>query len=352
MRFGLIGTGVIGTLRARALQQLPDTTVAAVFDVDADRAAALAAETGADAYTDLDALWRRDDLDAVVVASPPQFHEAQVLEALDAGLHVLCEKPLSNSVAACRRLVETARARGLTLTTGFNHRYFPAIQFVRETLDAGVIGRVDHVRAFAGHVGLSEFRAAWERDPDVLGGGALMDVGIHLIDLTHYLLGDVAEVYGVATSNVWDLGRAEDNGIAVLRSGAGVPAVLQATWSEWKGYRFHVDVYGTHGMVRAYYAPMFGMLVQMDEPGGARKRSFNLYPKTMLMEKLHSWTWTVDRTFQQELRDFVRLVGGTRGTLADGFDGQRAVEIAHAVYTSSDERRPVTLAPRPDAVPA
>lgn len=344
MKFGLVGAGCIGQLRARALADTTGCELSAVFDPAQDRSRELADPHDVSVAGHFDQLIERDELDALIVSSPPQFHEEQAIAALEAGKHVLCEKPLSNSVESCRRMVETAHTTGTALTTGFNHRYFPAVQYVKDTLDSGLIGELDHVRAFAGHEGLSEFRASWEYDSDVIGGGALMDVGIHLIDLTRYFLGDVQSVYGVATNNIWNLNGSEDNGIAVLRSAEGPHALLQATWGEWKGYRFHVDVYGTKGMARAYYAPMFGMRITMDEPGGQKRRSFKLYPKTFLMETWKGWQWTVERTFRWEIEDFVRRCEGDHsGMLADGFSGFRAVEIAHAVYRCTQEREPVSL---------
>ena len=89
-----------------------------------------------------------------------------------------------------------------------------------------------------------------------------MDVGIHLIDLTAYILGDVREVFGVASNNVWNLPGSEDNGVAILRSANGTVATLHATWSEWKGYRFYVEAYGDRGMVKAFYAPMMNLLIE------------------------------------------------------------------------------------------
>lgn len=344
MKFGLVGAGCIGQIRARALADTPDCILSAVFDPAQDRAQELAALHNAAVADDFDELIARDNLDALIVSSPPQFHEEQVIAALEAGKHVLCEKPLSNSVESCRRMVKAARTTGNTLTTGFNHRYFPAIQYVKKTLDSGLIGDLDHVRAFAGHEGLSQFRASWEYDSDVIGGGALMDVGIHLIDLTRYLLGEIESVYGTATNNIWNLNGSEDNGIAVLHSSKGPHALLQATWGEWKGYRFHVDVYGTKGMARAYYAPMFGMRITIDEPSGSKRRDRKFYPKTLLMEKWKGWQWTVERTFRQEIKDFTRYCDGQPGTLADGFAGFRAVEIAHAVYRCTQVQEPVRLA--------
>ena len=344
MRFGLAGAGCIGQIRARALSQVAGAKLAAVFDVDEGAARGLADRAGAAHSRDFGAMLEREDVDAVLVCSPPPYHEDQVLASLEAGKHVLCEKPLSNNVDACRRMVAAARAADRVLATGFNHRYFPAVQTVKQAIDGGQIGQLDHVRAFAGHVGLSQFRSPWEYDARVVGGGALMDVGIHLIDLTSYLLGDVDEVYGATTNRVWNLEGAEDNGFALLRSSAGRYATLQASWSEWKGYRFHLDAYGDRGVARAYYAPMFSSVIRLEKPGGRPRRSVKLYPKTIVQEKLRGWEWTVERTFRQELNDFCdRCAGNADGALADGFAGLRAVEIANAVYRCTELREPIRL---------
>ena len=217
MQFGLIGAGGIGKVRAQALILTEGCRLSAVTDRDENRVLALAAATGAQTCPDFRELLKIESLDAVIISTPPQFHEEIAVAAMEAGKHVLCEKPLANSVDAARRMVETARLCGRTLATGFNHRYFEAVQFVKETLDSGAIGELDHIRAFAGHTGLSEFSAPWMHDKEVIGGGALLDNGIHIIDLTRYLLGEVVEVYGVATNRVWKLDRSEEIGRASCR---------------------------------------------------------------------------------------------------------------------------------------
>ncbi len=171
-----------------------------------------------------------------------------------------------------------------------------------------------------------------------------MDIGIHMIDLTRYLLGDVVEVFGVATGNVWKLNGSEDNGFALLQSHQGKVGSLHATWSEWKGYSFQVEVYGDRGMVQARYGPMMNTLVYMNEPGGQRHRKSNFYPMVALQEKLRGWQWSIERSLRQELADFVKLTQGKNGTIADGFAGFRAVEIADAIYRSSEEKRAISLA--------
>ncbi len=343
MKFGLIGAGCIGQLRAKALDQVDGCILSAVVDVDDARARAVTASPAVELYRDAQEMLLREDIDAVIVSTPPQYHEDLVVAAFKAGKHVLCEKPLANSVEACRRMVDAARKSGKVLATGFNHRYFPQVQYLKQAIDTGLIGELDHVRAFAGHTGLSEFRNVWEYDKKVMGGGALMDVGIHIIDLARYVLGEVEEVFGFTSSRVWNLGESEDNGVALLRSPQGKCAVLQATWSEWKGYRFYLEAYGDKGMVRAYYAPMMNYMIRQEKPGASRKRTVRLYPATMVREKLSGWQSSVIRMFQQELSDFIRLTRGEKGVIADGLAGFRAVEIAHAVYRSSDAHTVIRL---------
>jgi len=345
MNFGLVGAGAIGRVRARAASRTPGCALIAVADADAARAR-LVAPSQARCFSDYRHLLAIQELEGVIVSTPPASHEEIVMAALAAGKHVLCEKPLSNSLPACRRMVAASRTSGKLLTCGFNHRYFPAVKFLKQTLDSGRLGVLDHVRAFAGHTGLSEFKASWMYDKDQIGGGALMDAGIHVIDLARYVLGEVSQVYGVATGNVWKLDRSEDNGFALFQSPSGKVATLHATWTEWKGYRFFVEAYGDRGMARAYYAPMFAMAISMDRPGAARHREFHFYPEILVREKFLGWETTTGLAFQEELRDFVRLAGGDAAVaLADGFAGLRAVEIANAIYDSTLSGQAVHLSP-------
>ena len=346
MRFGVVGAGAIGQLRIKALSNAEGCELTAIADLDIARARAAAPSRDTGVFDDYQQMLESDAIDAVVVSTPPQFHEEMVTHALEAGKHVLCEKPLSNSVNGCRRMIEVSSRTGKVLATGFNMRFYPAFQFMKQTIDSGVIGELDNVRGFAGHVGLSEFKSSWEYDRSIVGGGALMDIGIHMIDLTQYLLGDVVEVFGIATSNIWKLNGSEDNGYAIMRSPEGKIATLHASWSEWKGYRFHIEAYGDKGMVRGSYGPMRNMLVYKKSPGGGFRRKLNFYPKNIILEKLLGWQWTAEKSFRRELEDFVRLTEGRSEVIADGFAGLRVVEIASAIYRSTEEKQSINLAAR------
>jgi predicted dehydrogenase len=343
MRFAVLGAGVIGALRARSIIENPQTTLVGVADTVEAQAARAAHGSSARVATDYRAFVEDPQVDAVVVATPLHLHEEIVLAALAGGKHVLCEKPLANSVAASRKLLDAARANQRTLAVGFNHRYYPSVKFMKQAIESGRIGTVDHLRVFGGHDGLGNFRADWMYKASHSGGGAMMDVGIHMTDLTRFMLGEVSEVYGVSTNRVWKVDGSEDNAMVILKGRSGVPAIFQATWTEWKGYRFYIEAYGDRGMVRAYYAPMFNLLVTQDKPGAKRKREMKFYPEIILREKLKGWQTTTLQSFREELADFLRMVKGDPVPLADAWSGVRSVEIASAVYQSTSTGLPVKL---------
>ena len=342
MRIGVIGAaGKIGQMRVRTILDRPGTTLAAVMDMTMDAARAHA--HGAPAFTDL-AQFLATPMDAVVISTPAHVREPLCIAAFAAGLHVLSEKPLAHSVAASRRILDAAMAAKRHLGAGFNMRYYPAFAYVKDVMASGRIGEIDHIRIYGGHEGLPKFAHDWEYKAEVSGGGALWDVGIHMTDMARHLLGEIVSVYGVATEKVWKVPGSEDNAMAIFKSPSGVAAIYQATWTDWKGYKSAVEVYGSHGMVRGAYAPMENMLITMEKPGGATKVVKNAYRDIQIREKLKSWKTTALASFQAELADFIALTEGKQGLrIADGHAALRAVEIAAAAPESSRTGMPVKL---------
>lgn len=344
VRLGIIGCGEIGSLRAAAIARLPSLQLEAVCDADQGRARTLAARYGGRVVPEWRSLVRRESLDAVIVSTPPSVHAEMCIAALAAGKHVLCEKPLARSPSECREILETAERSGRLLATGFNYRFYPAVALARQLLDSGRIGALDHIRSYAGHPGGAEFTHPWVHDVTVMGGGVLLDNGIHILDLTRYFLGEVAEVKGYATGDVWGFEGCEDNAFALFRSPSGRVASLQASWSEWRGYRFAIEVYGTRGCVRASYPPMLTQLVWLERLGGRPRRRLYFFPLLQVVERLRSYRWTGLRSFMEELSGFAQAIHGEKTTpLALGRDGLRAVQIAHAVYRASTHGTSVIL---------
>ena len=338
MRFAMIGCGEIGQLRAAALAQHKSHQLVAVSDLLEDRAKGICARYGGRVVKDWQDLLSEQEVEAVIVSTPPSLHEEMCVAALQAGKHVLCEKPLARTPAECQAIVQAADQAGRFLATGFNYRFYPSIDKARQILDSGLIGELDHIRSYTGY-SAADHNHAWLHDANVMGGGALRDNGIHLIDLTCYFLGDVAEVQGLASASVWGFPGCEDNGFALLRSSAGKIASLQASWTEWRGYRLLVEIYGTRGCIRAWCFPMLTQVVWAAERGGRTRRKFHLFPRTHIMEHLRSYRWVVIRSFVEEFAAFARAVGGdSRTALATGPDGLRAIAIAHSASATLPSR--------------
>jgi predicted dehydrogenase len=337
LRLGLAGAGVAGQLRAGAARRVPAVAVVAVADPDgarAERAARAAGGRGVHRGDDWKALVDRPDVDAVVVSTPTPLHEEIALAALHAGKHVLCEKPLAPTSAACRRLAEAARDAGRTLAVGFNHRYLPPFRFLAQALEAGAVGRLTHVRARAAHGGLANFRAEWMYRGALAGGGATMDIGLHMTDLVRVVAGEIAEVHGLVSDRVWRVEGSEDDAVAVMRSAAGATVAYHASWTEWRGYTFRLEAYGDRGIVRAQYGPMLAEVVRRRD-GRPPARRWTLFARDNLRHRLLGWQPAARASFAAELADLAGAVAGRPGRLAGGVDGLRAVELAEAVRESS-----------------
>ena len=339
LRVGLIGAGDIGELRARALGRTPGLELVAVADEVAARAERLAAAHGARAEADWRRLAAADGVDAVIVSTPPSVHAEMCVAALAAGKHVLCEKPLARDPGECARILAAEERSGATLATGFNYRFFPSMATARAWLDDGLIGELDHIRGYTGYTADAHSQA-WMHDAETMGGGALRDNGIHLIDLVCDFLGDLAGADGLASGGVWGYPGCEDNGFLLLRNGAGKVAALQASWTEWRGYRMLVEIYGRRGCIRASCFPMWVTATFGDAPGGRRRRRRRLFPATHLMEHLRSYRWVVVESFRHELTAFAAAVAGEPSRVASGRDGARAIEAAAAARPTADRAAP------------
>jgi predicted dehydrogenase len=329
MRFGVIGCGAIGRLRAEALHKTPGGHLHLVTDVDPRRSTDTVTRFGGHTVSSVEELVRSGDVDAVVVSTPPNLHRAHCEAALSAGKHVLCEKPLATTVADCRALVEAAERHGRILATGFNYRFYPVVSKARDLIAGGAIGKLDHVVSFAGHPGGPEFTHPWVHDVRVVGGGALMDNGIHLADLTLHFLGDVVESHRIATDHIWDFSGSEDNGYVMMRTAEGRVGLLHASWTEWRGYHFWMDLYGTHGCIRLSYPPM--AMVLHTRPTGRQRRGSRrvfFFPRFQVLERLRSYRWSIVQSFIAEQVDFMARIRGCAGVGATGVDGLRAVRLA------------------------
>jgi predicted dehydrogenase len=320
MRVAIVGCGLIGQKRARALG---DSRLVAVADTNRARAEHLAGQfPDCAACAEWQEAVARPDVDAVLVATTNQSLAPVTLAAVRHGKHVLVEKPAARSAAELAPVVEAARKAGVVAKVGFNKRFHPAFLKARELFDGGEPGPLLYVRGRYGHGGRIGYDREWRADPDVAGGGEMLDQGVHLIDLARWFAGDFVEVQGHTATYFWDM-PVEDNGFLLLKTARGQAAWLHASCTEWKNL-FCFEVFCRHGKL------------QIDGLGGSygveRLSYYRMLPQ-MGPPETTIWEYpSEDRSWHREFahfRDCVERGGRLSGDLEDAL---AALEIVGQVY--------------------
>jgi UDP-N-acetyl-2-amino-2-deoxyglucuronate dehydrogenase len=246
----LIGGGNISQTHAWAARAIPGVAVSAVYGTNAEKVAALTAACGGAAYSDFDAFLTHRPMDLVIIGSPSGLHAEQGIAAAQRGLHVLTEKPLDISCERADALIAAAEQHKVKLGVLFQDRTKPHIRQLKLWLDQGVIGRPLLVDA----------RVKWYRPPEYYsssrwrgtfaldGGGALINQGIHTVDLLLWLLGDVVRVQSRVATQLHKI-EAEDTAIATLEFASGAVGTLEATTAAYPGYPRRVEITTTEGTV-------------------------------------------------------------------------------------------------------
>lgn len=230
----LVGYGGIGRVHRAALSQIehiyphaPDFSLAAVCMRNREKAEDAAAEAGAEkAYGDFDRLLEDESITVLDLVTPNFAHEEQIVRAVEAGKHIICEKPLSTTVAEAERISSAVEAAGTTFGMIFNYRFIPALLQAKELIEAGELGEIYSFRAEYFHTGYQnpERPLSWRMDREKSGGGALVDLGVHVIDLVHHLFGRIAAVQGATETYI------KERPVAKGASAKGVVTVDDAAW--------------------------------------------------------------------------------------------------------------------------
>ena len=324
MKVAIVGCGLIGAKRLRSLG--PGHAAVALVDPVAARAQALAAQApGAAVLTDWRTAVTRPDVEAVIVSTSNDALAAVTAAAVDAGKHVLVEKPAARNPDELVPIIPVAEQRGLCVQVGFNHRYHPALQQARRLFEDGVLGPMMFIRARYGHGGRLGYDKEWRADPAVSGGGELLDQGVHLIDLARWFLGDFVHVQGHVGTFFWDM-PVEDNGFLLLRTAGGQVAWLHATWTEWKN-TFSFELFGRDAKL------------QIEGLGGSYGvETLRYYKMKPSMGPPETTIWEYpgeDHSWRVELEAFATAIAARRPPAVGLRDAHAALGIVHQVYALS-----------------
>jgi len=338
---GLIGAGNISDTHARAAAAIPDTTIAAVYAPTREHAERLAARHGAIVYDTLDDMLAHRPLDMVAIGSPSGLHAEQGIAAAKRGLHVLVEKPIDITAARADALVAEAARAGVLLGVMFQDRLKPDVQRMKTLVDAGRLGSPI----------LAEAHVKWYRPPSYYrdsrwrgtkaldGGGALINQGVHTVDLLLWLFGSVRRVFARTAAKLHDID-VEDTAVAVLEFENGALGTIDAATSAYPGYSRRIELTGSNGTV----------ILDGDALMAIDLRDARVDEQPTPVERGHTATVSAaspvvaDASAHQRIfEDFIRAIA-TRGTpVCDGREGRRSVALVEAIYESARSARPVVL---------
>jgi predicted dehydrogenase len=338
IRFGIAGAGLAASFLAGAIARVPGARLTAVCRTDATRAAETAARFGVPCETSLESLLARDDVDAVGICTPSGLHAPQAIAAARAGKHVLVDKPMALSLAGADETIATCRQAGVLLSVMFQRRANPALAHLHAAIAQGALGRlvlgsvsVPYLRTQAYYAS-----APWRTTRELDGGGALINQGIHLVDLLLWLMGDVARVRAEAATLVRAI-PVEDCLAATLVFRNGALGAITATTATSPGFPHRVEVYGAEGGVQiegedivrweTRAGPQPGTRPESSGPSaagaGASAAGISLDNHTGLVA------------------DLVDAIRGQRAPLVPGEEGRRALALVLAAYESAQSGREV-----------
>lgn len=335
MRVGVIGAGLQGRRRTSVFPTESGSHITAIAcghpndDISSRR---LAQSVGARAYAN----WQdviHQDIDAVIICTPPHLHSEIAVEAMEAGKHVLCEKPLARKTEEAELMIHNARKYSVVLSCGFNHRHHPGILQAKRWVDSGLLGQPLFGRCTYGICGRPGFEKEWRANPNIVGGGQLMEQGIHAIDLFRWFLGEFDSVTAFLATTYWKIAPLEDNAFVILRNAQDRMAQLHSSLTQWKNL-FSFEIFGNDGYIRVEgLGGAYGL-----EKVALGRREFDKPFSEQVIEYRSQ-----DQSWQHEWHEFESSIVEKREPLSNGSDGLKAMRIVEAAYESNRTRSAVTI---------
>lgn len=336
----VVGTGGIAGQHGRALAEHPGARITAAVDTSADRREAFAARWGGVPYQTLSDALRDARVDAVYVLTPPGFRRAYAVEALEAGRHLFCEKPLAIAIRDARAILEAAEAAKVVAMTGFNQRYRVGYTRLHDLAASGELGRPRHFWCQRYGMGAGGSGAIthhnWRTDPETLCGMTVESLS-HDIDTMRWIMDDeVASVHGVVFGTVAELPRYDNNAQVTMRLRSGATAMINASWSSRIGFNSR-GVLGEKGTAFVGGTDVGNNGIWCSRELHVKTDDDEHERITMLQDNLD------DRSYRLETDDFLQAImdgSQARVTVRDGYE---ALRISHAILESSRTRSIVEL---------
>jgi UDP-N-acetyl-2-amino-2-deoxyglucuronate dehydrogenase len=338
IHIGLIGGGNISETHARAALAIPGVEISAIHGINPEKIARLCREHGGTPYQDFNAFLQHRPMDLVIIGSPSGLHAEQGIAAARSGLHVLTEKPIEISTARADALIAAAKKSNVHLGVIFQDRMKPHIRQLKSWLDLGLLGKALFVDA----------RVKWYRPPEYYansrwrgtlaldGGGALINQGVHTIDLLLWLLGDVVRVQARSATLLHKI-EAEDTAVATLEFASRAFGIFHATTAAYPGYPRRVEISGTEGTAILEHDRIIAVDLRKSAAAAAVSASLSALAESAKDENQSASSAAVSdfRGHQAVLEDFLAAIQQNRAPACDGAEGRRSLALIESIYRAA-----------------
>lgn len=342
LRIGIIGTGGIADAHIGGYLAFPEECeITALADVVSGKAAQKAeafALEGVTAFDDPVAMISSGLVDLVSIATPPSTHAALAITALDAGVHVLVEKPMAPSLEECDAMLAAQERSGRVLSVVAQNRFRDDMATLKDVVDSGLLGAISHGRVdSAWWRGLPYYdlwwRGTWEKE----GGGCTLNHAIHHIDLLLWLLGNPTEVTAMLANAQHDNAEVEDLSVAILRYDRGLAQLTSSVVHH--GQEQAIVIQGANARV----SQPFSVVAERSRVDGFPEEGGDADAVSRIEELVAARTPLVHLGHEGQIGDVLGAIREGRPPIADGHDGRNAVEVVTAIYEAGFERRFVPL---------
>ena len=340
IEFAVVGAGVIGRTHVESIQKIDDAKLAMIYDKDIEKAKKLAEELKLPWCSDFHSLLNNKNIDVVNICTPTGFHAEPAIAALESGKHVIVEKPMEINLERTDKMIQAANKANRFLGVIFQYRYLPAIQFLKNAIDHGKLGKIT----------LAEASLKWYRSPEYFkvapwrgtkafdGGGALMNQAVHFIDLLLYLMGPIESVMAYST-NLYHQIEVEDTAVACLRFRSGALGVVQSTTTALPRLFDRIEIAGTEGSVLVENGSLRFKYFSEDDG-----RNVGLYGKKDAgLSAAQNISLPKPEGHIPQFLDFISAIKENRPPAIDGLEGQKSLKVILAAYESNKQKREIAI---------
>jgi UDP-N-acetyl-2-amino-2-deoxyglucuronate dehydrogenase len=345
IRFGIVGCGMISEFQADAIGKVPGAKVVAFCDNVKAAAEARAAQFGGVVYTSVEDLVRNPDIDAISICTPSGLHMEAAVAAAEAKKHVMVEKPIDVTLGRVEQIISACRRNGVKLGAIFPRRFLDSSGVLKKAIDSGRFGTIVLADVYIKWYRTQEYYASgtWRGTVQYDGGGALMNQGIHGVDLLQWLMGGVESVSAFAATRAHTGIEVEDVAVASLRFRSGALGVIEGTTGAWPGTKMRIEFSGSDGSV-----------VMEDETFS----TWQFRHETPEDEEIRRRFGPVDSPVsggasdpraisseghRRQFEDFVAAIREDRPPRIDGAEARSAVAVITAIYRSAREHRVINV---------